>query len=136
MPRVTEHKVLNEFDMRKISFFSRPIPRSNHNLFSLELPTFSDFPRLPPEPLDVEISELSTWWLEFRASCKCGHTKRMQVSRVCEIAHPFDPMLREVISRAKCHKCGAAPSSLSLVYFADDEEYQGLKAPSFDLRLR
>ena len=121
--------------MPKISFLARRTPQSSDNLFN-PAPTFGDLPRLPPEPLDAEISGLSNWWLEFRAGCKCGQTKRLQVRRVCEIAHPFDPILREVISRAKCHKCGAAPSSLSLVYFADEQECRGLKAPSFDLRLR
>ncbi len=117
--------------MSKISFLRKATPAAV--IFGADggkPSTFIDLPRLPPEPITAGISELSGWWLEFRPGCACGKTKQFSFQSMCEIAHPYEPTLGEIIPRVKCQSCGTGPESISLIDFADASR------ASFRLRLK
>jgi hypothetical protein len=125
---------MGRFDMRKISILRRARP-AVQGWDGVETLSFVDLPRLPPEPTAAGVSELSGWWLELRPACRCGKTKHLSFQRICEIAHPYDPTLREILPRAKCQSCGAGPGSIYLTDFADNGN-EGSKSATFRLRLR
>jgi hypothetical protein len=120
--------------MRKLSLLKKTRP-SAQAWAGTETLSFVDLPRLPPEPTAAGVSELSGWWLEARPACRCGKTKHFSFQRICEIAHPYDPTLREILPRVKCQSCGAGPGSIYLTDLAAEDQV-GTKEATFRLRLR
>lgn len=102
-----------------------------------KIPAFvSDPPRLPSEPTVSAISELSGWWLEFRPACKCGRLGHFSFDRICKIARPYDPTLKEILERVKYSSCGAGPASAYLIDLASpDDAEEGERGKRFRLRL-